>query len=316
MAGGKPSRGAMAVTGLGLAALLGSCSLPQDEAFYGTYTSISGPAGFVHFVDWTELRSCSWFECGESSHKTLGFGLEAKVVRRLDDGSLEWTSVARRDCGVSEEACYGIGTHSPKLRLVDGRLDVIGSIGPPDAHTIGWSGLRDFELLPGRWLCIADRRPAAADASLLKIAPTPAFDGIAEVVFALERSPSGEGDESRCTSLATLPQPARPTETLALTDALTDSRGHLRVAYRAKNGMYDWEGTLLLAVHDGEHWIAERELRAVDVGEEDWTFSHPGFLDPNAGSLVLAVDNHGAGNGAQLRRWYRSGGEVREERLR
>jgi hypothetical protein len=291
--------------------------MAHDEASYSPFSKVSGAAGTVVFVDWSTLRSCplGWFQCGESSYEFLGSALEAAVVRRGKDGTLEWSSLARRDCGHDPAGDCDTAAHRPRLRLVDGKLEVSNVDRPPDAQTIAWSGMREFELDDDAWLCTTAALPGAADAVLLKIAPQPTMAGIDEVLFALKRVPTSEGEEGACVPVAGLPLPAGRPDRKFLADALRDDRGRLELVYLVKNDPYDWEFVrIMVAVYD-HGWRAGEEVprKAVDDANP---LLMPGFLDSAADSLVMSVGDARARPGFALRRYYRRGGEVRVEQPR
>lgn len=272
---------------------LASCALPYDEPFISPYDKVSGAGGTIWFVSAQKLRNCTWFECGESSTKTLGATLTAYALQKGKMGRLTFTRVARLVCDADNVAACDIVATAPQLRLQGGRLVLENSRHSPVATTIAWSGMRDFELGRSIWLCTAESLPRDAAAKVLKVAPKNAgLTGVGQVVYALPHAPGLADARAHCVSLAALPRAQGAPDKLFLGDAVRDGQGRWHLAYLAKMDPYDWQHVVPhFATFDGK-WRSTT-IRLSDFGNPSPVSIMPGFLDTRGGEAILYANTVG-----------------------
>jgi hypothetical protein len=196
------------------------------------------------------------------------------------------------------------------LELIDGELQVDNTDRPPDGRTIAWSGMRDFELGDDVWLCVAAALPHAEDAVPLKIAPNRKMTGVGEVLFAVNRMPTGKGEEAACVPAAGLPLLPGGPDRRFLADALRDNRGRLQLVYLASSATYDWENVRVMAAVYDNGWQDGAEVPPAIVRDSQ-PLLMPGFLDTAAESLLMSIGD--GGSRLAVRRYYRHDRQVRVE---
>ncbi|MEY2882741.1 MAG: hypothetical protein RL490_465, partial [Pseudomonadota bacterium] len=189
-----------------------------------------------------------------------------------------------------------------QLRLDSGRLVLVNGAQAPGPATIAWSGMRDFELASGTWLCMAAGLPTDPAARVLKVSPNARLTGVGQVLFALHHAPL-PGAPAQCVSLAALPRPHGPSRALYLGDAVRDSQGNLHIAYTAKDDAMAWRDVVpVFARFDGA-WHG-RALDPKAFGDPPPPSVMPAYLDTSAQYAILDARSAGGRNGGVTVRLY------------